>query len=432
MKSGIPSLLVSSLKKISKKFAGLVVLALSLFLSFIMVITGPSAEPLEKTERSWPVTVIVAAPTNLPPTLLTFGKVESKQVANLNTNISSPVSEVLAREGDWVEEGELLIQLDAKEGQLTLDVAQANYDRNSAILASVRTDFELAKDLTANYQQLHEIAESKQNRALDLHRKDMISDAQLDTARQEASESSITMQQHLARVADFPNKIAQQQASVAESAAYVQRATLDLEQTQIRAPFSGRVVSSNVSKGDRVIAGATLITIADYDGLEVRASVPTEVGFLLGQAMRNQQQVQASASINGSKILFVLDRLSADIKPGQGGIDVFFRSNTGESLDIGLVVSLAVDLPIEEDVISMPVHALYENQTIYRIEEQRLEAVSYETVGDYIAADNEFRILIRSPQIKAGDQLLGSQLSRAMTGLLVDPISSTSSSLNIN
>jgi hypothetical protein len=80
MKIDITNLVINPLKKLAKKFTGLMLLGLSLFLGYIMVATGPSAEPLEKTERAWPVSVITAAPVNLPPTLLTFGKVESKQV----------------------------------------------------------------------------------------------------------------------------------------------------------------------------------------------------------------------------------------------------------------------------------------------------------------------------------------------------------------
>ncbi len=420
------------LKRLGKKFTGLLLLALSLFLGFITVATGPSAEPLEKTERAWPVSVMTAAPADLPPTLLTFGRIESKQVASLNTNISAPVSEVVVREGDRVEEGELLIQLDAVEGTLTLNVAQANHDRDKALLASVETESELANTLTSQYQQLNAIAQSKLRRAVDLNEKRMISDALLDEARQEASQSTIRLQQHLSKVADYPNKIAQQQASVDESAARLQRARLDLQQAQIRAPFAGRVIRSDVSRGDRVLAGATLIEIADYDGLEVRASVPSGVAYMLNQAMRQTREVRASASVDGRSLDFVLDRLSGDVKAGQSGIDVFFRSSGAETLDIGRVLSMTVDLPMERDVLSMPVYALYENQTVYRIDEQRLQAVPYETVGDYLAADNELRVLIRSDAIEAGDQLLASQLPRAITGLLVEPIAKADASPGIN
>lgn len=420
------------LKKLGKKFTGFLLLVLSLFLGFIMIATGPSAEPLEKTERAWPITVMTAEPSDLPPTLLTFGRVEAKQVASLNTNISAPVSEVLVREGDRVEEGQLLIQLDALEGELTLNVAQANHDRNAALLASVKTEFELANSLTSQYQELNDIAQSKLGRAVDLNDRRMISDALLDEARQEASQANIVLQQHLSQVADYPNRIAQQQASVDESAAHLARAKLDLQQTQIRAPFGGRVIVSDVSKGDRVMAGATLIEIADYSGLEIRASVPSDIAYMLNQAMRNTRAVHASATVDGRALDFVLDRLSGDVKNGQSGIDVFFRSSGDETLDIGRVLSMTVDLPVEQDVLSMPVYALYENQTIYRIDEQRLQAVRYETVGDYVAADDELRVLIRSKEIEAGDQLLASQLPRAITGLLVEPIANADASLGIN
>jgi len=423
---------MNPLTKLGKKFTGLLLLVLSLFLGFIMVATGPSAEPLEKTERAWPISVITAAPVDLPPTLLTYGRVESKQVARLNTNISAPVSEVLVREGDRVQVGDLLIQLDAMEGELTLNVAQANHNRDVALLASVKTEFELANALTAQYQELNDISQSKLGRSLDLNAKRMISDALLDVARTEASQVNITLQQHLSQVANYPNRIAQQQASVDESAARLERAKLDLQQTQIRAPFSGRVIQSSVSKGDRVLAGATLIEIADYSGLEIRASVPSEIAFRLNQVMLQSQDVHASASVDGSKLDFILDRLSGDVKSGQSGIDVFFKSSRGETLDIGRVLNLTVDMPVEQGVLSMPVYSLYENQTIYRIDEQRLQAVRYETIGDYVTADNELRTLIRSNDIDAGDQLLASQLPRAITGLLVEAIGNADASLGIN
>lgn len=420
------------LTKLGRKFTGLLLLLISLFFGFIMVVTGPSAEPLEKSERAWPVTVIPATPADLPPTLLTYGRVESKQIARLNTTISAPVSEVLVREGDRVQEGDLLIQLDALEGGLALNVARANHDRDTALLASVRIESELANTLTAQYQELNDITQSKLGRALDLNSKHMISDALLDEARQEANRANITLQQHLSLVADYPNKIAQQQASVDESAARLERARLDLKQTQIRAPFTGRVMQSSVSKGDRVLAGATLIEIADYSGLEIRASVPSEIAFRLNQVMLTDGDVHASAVVDGSKLDFVLDRISGDVKSGQSGIDVFFRSGAGETLDIGRVLNLTVDMPLEKNVLSMPVYALYENQTIYRIDEQRLQAVHYETVGDYVTADNELRTLIRSSEIAAGDLLLASQMPRAITGLLIEPIVQGDTALGIN
>jgi hypothetical protein len=61
-----------------------------------------------------------------------------------------------------------------------------------------------------------------------------------------------------------------------------------------------------------------------------------------------------------------------------------------------------------------------------------LQAVRYDIVGDYVTADNELRDLIRPDEIYAGDVLLASQLPRAITELLVEPIANTSANLGIN
>lgn len=47
-----------------------------------------------------------------------------------------------------------------------------------------------------------------------------------------------------------------------------------------------------------------------------------------------------------------------------------------------------------------------------------------EEVGDYVVAENRFKVLIRSPELQAGDQIITTQLPRAITGLLVQPLNS--------
>ena len=224
----------------------------------------------------------------------------------------------------------------------------------------------------------------------------------------------------------------QQQAAVNESAAYLEKARLDQEQTQIRAPFAGRVISNEVAKGDRVIAGTALIQIADSNGLEVRVSVPAQIASDLNETFAGNQHVLATAELDGHPFVFELDRLSADIKSGQSGIDAFFRSRDGAAMDIGRVVSLTIRFPEEHDVIPMPVHALYENQTLFRVEESRLKAVRYETAGDFLDENGNFKVLIHAPSLKSGDTIMVSQLPRAITGLLVESIEVATASLDVS
>ncbi|MBD3649350.1 MAG: HlyD family efflux transporter periplasmic adaptor subunit, partial [Pseudomonadales bacterium] len=266
---------------------------------------------------------------------------------------------------------------------------------------------------------------SRLTRFRNLYKTSMVSDSVLDEARQQASERSIVLEEHLARLKDFPNQIAQQEASVEESKARLDRALLDLAQTEVRAPFDGRVIKTFVAPGDRALPGNPLLQVADYNGLEVRVSVPSNVGHTLRQRLHQGNPIEASGTVNGQEFDFVLDRLSGDVKAGQSGLDAFFKPVSDEPLDIGRVVNLEISLPVEENVIALPVQSIYENNRVYRVEDNRLVGLNVEQVGDYIDDKGNFKVLVRSPGIHEGDTLVTTQLPRAISGLLVDPIDSS-------
>ena len=92
------------------------------------------------------------------------------------------------------------------------------------------------------------------------------------------------------------------------------------------------------------------------------------------------------------------------------------------NLDIGRVVSLTVTLPAEQDVVALPVQSIYEGNRVYRVEDDRLVGLDVTQVGEYVDSEKNYRILVRSPAIKQGDRLITTQLPRAISGLLVEPI----------
>jgi multidrug efflux pump subunit AcrA (membrane-fusion protein) len=404
------------------KLLSITILGCSILLGALIVVTGPKSAPQERVEKAWPVSVKIAEPDVREPVLAAYGKVESRQVANLKTSITAPVAEVVTSEGSWVNTGDLLVKLDEREMQLALIVATAEYKKRVAQFESAKTDFELAKKVTGDHRALKEIAEAKLERHLDLYKTKVVSDSILDEARKQASERSIMLERHLADLKIFPNIIEQHQASVAEGKALVDRAQLDVEQTNIIAPFSGRVIETYVAPGDRVLPGTAVIQVADYGGLEVRTAIPSTIGFALRQKFNQGQVVRARGVLDGRDIAFELVRLSGDVKAGQSGLDAFFKTASDDLLDIGRVINLNITLPPEQSVVVLPVQSIYENNRVYRVIDDRLEGIEVQQVGDYVGEDGRYQILIRSPEISAGDRLITTQLPRAITGLLVDAI----------
>lgn len=403
-------------------FMGLSILTACVAVVVVMFLTRNQTDPIPRTEKAWPVSVIDIEPKSLSPLLTVFGKVESSQVANIKTSISARVAEVVTPEGEWVDKGDILIRLDESELELAVQIAAAENQRQQAQLESVKTDQQLADNLTRHYQELSDISQAKLQRHLDLFSRKMISDSLLDEVRQQASERYITLARHLARVKDFPNVIAGQQAGIQEAEARLKQTRLDMAQARIEAPFMGRVIKTLVAPGDRTLPGTSLIRVADYSGLEVRATLPASVAAGLRLILRQGERVTATGVLDDKEMTFHLDRLSGDVKLGQTGIDSFFQTDMNEIIDIGRVISLIVTLPAEQDVVPIPVQSLYENNRVYRVEDSRLVAIPVQQVGDYKDEYGNYRILVRSPELKYRDRLITTQLPRAITGLLVDTI----------
>ncbi|HKI74389.1 MAG TPA: hypothetical protein VJ998_07095, partial [Pseudomonadales bacterium] len=226
---------------------GVSIVGVSIVLAALIIVTGPRSTPKPLKEKAWPVSIVKADPGAIAPTLSVYGKVESRHMAILKTSVSAPVESVLTPEGTWVNKGDVMIRLDKTELALSVRSADSDYKRRLAVLASARNDFASAKKMMSHYKALKEIAQAKLKRNQALFRKKMISDAILDEARQTADQSAITFEEHVSRVANFPSIIDQDEAMVAEGKAILDKAKLDLDQAEIRAPFSGRVIATMVA-----------------------------------------------------------------------------------------------------------------------------------------------------------------------------------------
>jgi multidrug efflux pump subunit AcrA (membrane-fusion protein) len=253
----------------------------------------------------------------------------------------------------------------------------------------------------------------------------MIADAQLDEVRHEANERAMVLARHMATLADFPNQVQQTAAAVKEARARFEQARLDLAHTDVKAPFNGRVLRLEVASGDRISAGTALVQVADFERLQIRAPVPGEVAHRLRTAMAMDKSVVASSTVIGNRLGFELIGLAGDVKAGQSGIDAFFRVAPDAVIALGSIVNLNLALPEIYEVVPLPVHALYDNNRVYRIHDNRLQAVSVERVGEHLDDHGNYRVLVRSTELKSGDQLMISQLPAAITGLLVSPVEAT-------
>jgi HlyD family secretion protein len=400
------------------------ILLVALLASVSLFATGPSPEPEPLHERAWPVSAMDVKPGPARPTFTSFGRVESTRTTTLGTDLSLRVRAVHVREGDWAAAGDLLVELDDAEIALALAQRQADLAQAAAQLQTLAAEQRMLEATLAQSRSMHSLNNAKLERHLALRARSLIAQSLVDEVQALADQSSIQLQTHEHRLAELPHRLAAQQALVDKANALVQLAELDLARTEVRAPFAGPILAVLVAEGDRSQPGAPVVEIAAADSYEVRVQVSAAEGARLQRYLEQGLPIAATITAAGTEPLRLpLVRVAARVRPGQSGLDTFFAlpAHTGSAQPaLGRTVDLAIELPEEPGVVALPVSALYENNRIYAIQAERLEAIDVERVGEARAPDGELRVLVRARELGGGRRVITTQLPRAIPGLLVE------------
>ena len=181
------------------------------------------------------------------------GYVTARRQATVSAKITGKVVEVLIEEGQRVEEGAVLARLDDKEAKAALALARAQLAAARSQLAEVRAQLEQAERDFA--------------RTRALFNRELVAAQALDAALAQRD----TLRAKLASLGEQIN-VAQEEVAVAR---------VQLENTVIRAPFSGVVVAKAAQPGEMISpisAGGGFTrtgigTIVDMDSLEIQVDV---------------------------------------------------------------------------------------------------------------------------------------------------------------
>ncbi|NVJ45774.1 MAG: efflux RND transporter periplasmic adaptor subunit [Cytophagia bacterium] len=182
----------------------------------------------------------------------------------ISPDVAGEIIELNVEEGDFVNEGMILVKIRPDNLISALDRAKANLNQQMANLAS-------SKASKARSEAQLTQAELAYKRAEELKKENVISDADYETARSnyltakynlEAAEESVKAAEYI----------------IKSSEATVEEAEENVRFTIIRAPASGTISLLNVEKGERVVgtqqmAGTEMMRIADLNQMQVEVDV---------------------------------------------------------------------------------------------------------------------------------------------------------------
>lgn len=390
-----------------------------------LAITKPAPQPLEVSEKVWIVSVAQVAPRTLSPTRTLYARVDSPRVATLSAAVTADVREVPAREGRPVGQGDLLVRLDDRDARLVLAQREADVAEVRADLASELRRHESDRVALTHERRLLDLARREVERAERLATRDLGSASGLDTTRQNEARQALAVDDRRSAIEEHESRRAALEARLDRAEALAAQARLDLERTEVRAPFGGRIASVTVAQGDRVRAGDSLLTLFDDREVELRAQVPTRDLARLRAALDAGESVQARAQVGGATVQARLDRLGAAVERGRGGADALFSvvEPRRHRLELGRTFALTVLFPAVHDVVAVPAEALYGGERIYLLDtDSRMAGVAVERAGEFEDEDGRQLLLVRSPELAAGATVITTQLPNAVDGLKVRPV----------
>jgi membrane fusion protein, multidrug efflux system len=197
---------------------------------------APSGSGRFTTSGPMPVTSAVAQKGDMPMTLDALGTVTPLATVTVRTQISGQLTQVAFQEGQTVQKGDFLAEIDPRPYQNALDQAQGQLLKDQALLKNAQLDL-------ARYETLL--------------KQDSVSRQQRDT------------QEYL---------VHQDEGIVRSDQAQVDNAKLNLAYCHILAPITGRVGLRQVDQGNYVQTNDTngIIVITQLKPISVIFSVPED------------------------------------------------------------------------------------------------------------------------------------------------------------
>lgn len=216
------------------------------------------------------------------PPLKLYGNVDIRGV-DLGFRVGGRLLDVLKDEGDAVQAGELLARIDPQPythelAQAEAELAAAEADQRLKHAGYRSEDIEQARAALAESRVLAKEAERAHQRQLSLVGSRGTSKQDLETAEAalEGANQRVTANEAKLKLLESgfrPEEIAAADAKVAQAKAARASAALHIEDTELKAPSAGVVLTRALEPGAVVQAGAAVISLSLEKPVWVRAYV---------------------------------------------------------------------------------------------------------------------------------------------------------------
>ena len=252
----------------------------------IAVIDQQNRSPDPPQQKMHPTSALGRSSTNKRSPIRAAGRIEGRrEQVEIRARINEQIDHIRVREGEWVDKGELLVELDAERLSQHRELAAAQLLVAKARLERVRNGFRESEIDATRSQHEALVAE------LDGARKNL---QRVRRLAAEHAESEKTVDDHLTRVTALEGEVAAAKsrletmqapprsdelnaatAEVAAAESQLAIASTNLRRARITAPVDGRVLAVNGEEGELTgpESASPLVILADTSQLRAMAEI---------------------------------------------------------------------------------------------------------------------------------------------------------------
>ncbi len=289
-----------------------------------------------------PVRAVPAVATDVPLMVSAVGNVEAITSVDVKSRVAGQVLSVMFGEGQNVQKGQLLFEIDPEPLQRQIAQIQADLTKDAALEQQERAN--VAKD-EANIKQ----TQASADRATALSKEGIYSKEQTEQAVATNASALASLQADRAAVESAVAATKSDRARLAQT-------QLQLEYTKITAPISGRAGAISVKAGNLIKDNdAALVTILQISPIYVSFGVPEQ---LLPEVQKYNarhplliQATNADGEAMTGQLKFIDN--SVDMTTGTIKLKAEFQ-NQSRALWPGEFVNVEARLHVEHDRILVP------------------------------------------------------------------------------
>lgn len=189
------------------------------------------------------------------------GRIEANET-DIAVKYPGRVLQVLADEGDMVQQGQLLVLMDQTELQARIDRANADLEQGMEVIKEAEVQ------LSQNQNDLF-FAQKQYKRVVELMARDLTSQAMTDE-KEHARNSAQS------RVRSAESRIRSLNKAHKAHLATLRQLDAELTETQISSPITGRVLYKLVQNGEVIGSGGKVLTVLDLSNIYMEIFLPAQ------------------------------------------------------------------------------------------------------------------------------------------------------------